>query len=213
MHTIWKLTQGLHQRCENQSKCVKHPRAPIGITPDACWHKLWANKSTWGHNMKIYTQIKSNTSRNLPNLIQILSQSFTMVHGRWFKRCKSQQKHVRTQYENSHRAYTKRVITEIKCVKNPRAPIGTTPDACWHKLWPNNRACTPNVSKRVTKLTKLATIVDPEFMPACVRGCANRRPGIFYIFYLNFHAVSSDFGAKFCYFGDTFGVIFVKIFI
>ena len=49
-----------------------------------------------------------------------------------------------------------------KCVKNPRAPIGITPDACWHKHWPNNSVCTRNVSKRTTKLTKLDTIVDTK---------------------------------------------------
>ena len=80
-------------------------------------------------------------------------------------------------YENVNKTHTKRVTeltklgskagrygmkVEIKCVKNHRAPIGITPDACWHKLWPNNSACTRNVSKCPTKLTKLDTIVDPK---------------------------------------------------
>ena len=39
------------------------------------------------------------------------------------------------------------------------------------------------------------TIVGPKFMPACVRGYANRRPGIFYTFYVNFRIILFDFGS------------------
>ncbi len=77
--------------------------------------------------------------------------------------------------QNLHQAYNQSdkldTIVDPKCYdiaqelnevcKNPRAPIGITPDACWHKLWPNNSAYTTSVSKRITKLTKLE-ILEPQ---------------------------------------------------
>ena len=37
-------------------------------------------------------------------------------------------------------------------------------------------------------------IVGPKFMPACVRGYANRRPGIFYTSYVDLCAISCGLG-------------------
>ena len=39
-----------------------------------------------------------------------------------------------------------------------------------------------------------SAVVGPQNVPACVRGYADRRPGIFDTLYFNFRATSYDFG-------------------
>ena len=39
-----------HDLVQKVRKSVKNPRAPIGITPDACGHILWANNEQLAHN-------------------------------------------------------------------------------------------------------------------------------------------------------------------
>ena len=68
--------------------------------------------------------------------------------------------------------------SDVKCVKSARAPIGITPDACGHKLRANKGTYTKTYTKRITKLRKLETIVDPKPVKRCNKVFKNARAPI-----------------------------------
>ena len=81
VHTMYKLTQNLHQTYHQKNKNdtivdpkshdishkvisnVKNPWAPIGTTPDECWHKLWGNNSRCAECVNS-TKLTPNVSPN-----------------------------------------------------------------------------------------------------------------------------------------------------
>ena len=152
VHTIWTLTQNLHQTyhqiiktwylcgptivgycTQGEIKCVKNPRAPNSITPDACGHILWAHNTTYAHNIRKRTPSVSPNQQNWhhcrPKIARYWAQG------------------------------------EIKYVKNPRAPNSITPDACGHILWSQQyhlftqyEHLHKTYTKRITKSTKLTPL-------------------------------------------------------
>ena len=122
---------------KSKRKSVKNPRAPSGITPDACGHKHWANK--WRLCTQCETKRKTAAELviELTNLTLLFTQDRTKLYKKW-----------------------------TECVKNPRAPVGITPDACGHKLRASKyRLCTQYENfartdpKRITKLTNLTPLL------------------------------------------------------
>ena len=114
---------------QGEIKCVKNPRAPNSITPDACGHILWTKNTTLVHTIRTPTQN--------------LWQTYHQINKTWH--------HCGPKVA---RYCTK---SEMKCVKNPRAPNSITPDACGNILWANNTTCAHNTNTHTKRTPNVST--------------------------------------------------------
>ena len=71
-------------------------------------------------------------------------------------------------------------------------PIPKPAGLCGALAWPSLIDCWVNHGVICCRCGQCLQL-GPKFMPACVRGCAHRRPGIFYSFRFHFRATLYDF--------------------